>query len=269
MRSLATVLLFVTGCGAGQAPNAGVAPDAAPNVAAPDHPQRRVIDTVFLELRVDDVQTTASQVTAAVSAANGYIADSQVRLSNHTGRWTVRVPSDRLESFLVETRTWGAVLSSRATAEDVTEQFIDVKARQSAKRVEEARLLKLLEEGTGTLADVLAVEQQLQRVREEVESAEGRLRYLEHATTYATVHIDARELIGVSWSSGQPLRSQTSAVFRDSCAVLLLVGRGAVLVVAAMTPWLGVLALFAAPVWWRWRRSRREELVTVEVRAEK
>jgi hypothetical protein len=264
VRSVALVAIVALGCGA-QMPNAHIAP-AGNAPAAPDQPGRKVIDIVFLELRVDSVQTTASQLAAAVATAGGYIADSQVRLSNRTARWTVRVPSERLEPFLAEARSWGVVLSSRATAEDVTEQFIDVEARQKAKRLEEERLLKLLEEGTGSLADVLAVEQQLQRVREEIERTEGRLRYLEHATTFATVHIDARELVGVSWSAGEPLGTQSLRVFRDSWSLLVLCGRGAVLVAAALTPWLGVAAIVLCPVWWLWRRRRQREYVTVDVK---
>src|SRR5262249_12843084 len=147
---------------------------------------RRVIDTVFLELRVTDVSETASQLQAAIAKVKGYVADSQLRPTQHSGRWTVRIPQDALDTFLAEAQQWGVVLSSRTTAEDVTEQFIDVEARQKAKRSEEARLLKLLEEQTGTLTDVLAVEQQLHRVREELEQTDGRVRFLEHATRFAT-----------------------------------------------------------------------------------
>jgi hypothetical protein len=256
--------LALIGCGSQGAPPALMAPAVVAQAGIDGAAPRRVIDTVTLDLRVQNVQDTASQLTSAVSAASGYVADSQVQLSLHTGRWTVQIPSERLESFLAASELWGVVLSSRTTAEDVTEQFIDVEARQAAKRVEEERLLKLLQEGTGSLADVLAVEQQLQRVRQEIEQATGKLRYLEHATRYATVHITAYELPGVTWSDGGPLWKQAGSVFLDSWRVLQLCGRAAVLIVAAITPWLIVATVPLAPAWWYWRR--RYGLVTVEVR---
>jgi hypothetical protein len=230
---------------------------------------RRVIDTVWLDLRVEDVSQTASQLQTALSEVEGYVADSQLRPTQHSGQWTVRIPQDRLESFLTAAQQWGVVLSSRTTAEDVTEQFIDVEARQKAKHVEETRLLKLLEEQAGTLADVLAVEQQLHRVREEIEQADGRMRYLEHATRYATVHVAAHELFGESWSDGRQLGSQAATVFRNSCQALLLCGRAAVLVLAALAPWFALAAVTFGPLWWLWRWRRREKLVTVEVRGTK
>jgi len=103
-------------------------------------------------------------------------------------------------------------------------------------------------------------------VREELEQSDGRLRFLEHATRYATVHIDAHELFREAWSDGRPLGTQAASVFRDSCTALLLCGRMAVLVLAALTPWMGVAAVVVVPTWLIWHWCRRERLVTVEVR---
>ncbi len=250
-------VLLVVGCGG--AANHSVGMVAAAQVAdAGQGLKRKVIETVHLELRVDSVDVVASQLPAAVKDAKGYVADSHVMQSQHTGEWTVRIPNEELPRFLEVAKSWGVLLSQRATAEDVTEQFIDVTARLSAKRVEEERLLKLLTEGTGTLADVLAVEQQLQRVRQEVEQAQGRLKYLEHATTFATVHLRARELLGVGWSDGQPLAAQMGATFRSSVNVLLLMGRGLLLVATAFIPW-AIVAGIPLIVLIRWigRRPRK------------
>ncbi len=249
-------LLVVVGCGASVSPATGMM------AAAQVHPggasvERKVIDTVHLNLRVDSVDTVARQLPNAVDAVKGYIADSQITQSQHSGTWTIRVPSEKLPAFLDVVKPWGVVQSQRTTAEDVTEQFIDVSARLASKRVEEERLLKLLQEGTGTLADILAVEQQLQRVRQEVEQAQGRVRYLEHATQYATVHLSVHELFGVSWSDGQPLSSQVMSVIRSSVNVLLLFGRGLLLVAVALVPWLIVLAL-PLVIAWRWLRRPRQ-----------
>lgn len=241
-------VLLVVGCGG--AANHHVGMVAAAQVAeAGQGIERKVIETVHLELRVDSVDVVATQLPTAVATAKGYVADSHVMQSQHIGEWTVRIPNEELPRFLDVAKSWGVLLSQRATAEDVTEQFIDVTARLSAKKVEEERLLKLLTEGTGTLADVLAVEQQLQRVRQEVEQAQGRIKYLEHATTFATVHIRVQELFGVSWSDGQPLTSQIGVVFRSSINVLLLMARGMVLVAIALIPWLIVASLPMALLW--------------------
>lgn len=250
------VTVLAGGCGAAVSPSAGMMAAAQVAPAGPNI-ERKVIDTVHLNLRVDSVDTIARQLPPTVDAVKGYIADSQITQSFHSGTWTIRIPSPQLPEFLEGVKQWGVVQSQRTTAEDVTEQFIDVTARLASKRVEEERLLKLLQEGTGTLADVLAVEQQLQRVRQEVEQAQGRVRYLEHATEYATVHLTVHELFGVSWADGQPLSAQVTAVVRSSINILLLLARGLVLVTAALIPWLIVLTLPAVIVWRLLRRPRQ------------
>lgn len=256
MRTLCLLLPFlIAGCGAAVPPTVAMVAAAQGDPAGPNI-DRKVIETVHLDLRVDAVDAVARQLPSLVSTAKGYVADSHISASQHGGRWTIRIPAEQLPAFLESVKQYGVVQSQRATAEDVTEQFIDVSARLNAKRVEEERLLKLLEEGTGTLADVLAVEQQLQRVRQEIEQAQGRVRYLEHATQYATVHLTAHELFGVSWSDGQPLGAQIVAVFRSSINVLLLVARGLLIAAAALIPWLIVLSIPTALIW-RWSRRFR------------
>lgn len=205
--------------------------------------ERKVIDNAWLELRVDNLDAVSRQLMAALNDSGGYVVDMHLRYSPSHGRWTVRIPANRLPSFLETARTWGVVLSSRITAEDVTEQFIDVTARVASKRVEEQRLLKLLQERTGGLTDVLAVEQQLQRVRQEIEQAQGRQHFLDNATTFATVHLTASVDVVVTWSAGQPLGTQFAAVFRDSFHVLVKCGRAALLVAAVLLPWMLVLAV--------------------------
>ncbi len=257
-------LLLVVGCGGAASHNLGVV--AAAQAGGEDVGiNRKVIETVHLELRVDSVDGVAGKLPVAVTMAKGYVADSHVMQSFHTGEWTVRIPNEELPRFLDIVKSWGVVLSQRASAEDVTEQFIDVTARLSAKRVEEERLLQLLKEATGTLADVLAVEQQLQRVRQEIEQAQGRIDYLEHATTFATVHLRAQELFGVSWSDGQPLTAQVGTTFRSSVNMLMLLGRGLILIAAALIPWMIVTSI-PLTVMVRWIRRRPRKVSSVGTR---
>src|SRR5207237_684198 len=72
----------------------------------------------------------------------------------------------------------GKLESVNVNAEDVGEEFTDVTARMGNARRLESRLIDLLATRTGKLKDVLDVEQELARVREEIDRYEGRLRYL-------------------------------------------------------------------------------------------
>lgn len=252
-----SVCLALIGCGGTATLPAGVAPAAL--AGQPAGTPRRVIQTFHYELRVREIAATEAAMTAAAARCGGYVAESSVQRSRDWGRWTIRLPVERQQAFLNELPQWGTVLGASTTGEDVSSQWIDVEARIAAKRVEESRLLKLLTESTGTLPDVLAVEQHLQRVREEIEQAERRRASLENATTFSTVQITATAELSFAWSASQPLAAQATTVFRQSCFALMQLVRFVVIALAALLPWL-MLALALVAPWWYRRRVAQARL---------
>ncbi|MBI1345528.1 DUF4349 domain-containing protein [bacterium] len=231
------LMLALGGCAAAMAP-AVPAQNAVPAAPGGKAASRKIIDRVSLDLRVDDLTTFNSQLMAAVSSTDGYLSQSQLRLAQHFGKWTVRVPTERLSEFLVQAQVLGTVLGSHSSAEDVTEQFIDIEARLTTKRVEEERLKTLLTEQTGTLTDVLQVEKELHRVREEIEQAEGRLRSLDDLTQFATVEITATVHAPIGWIPDGSLGQQIVGVFKESCRLLIELLRTGLLIAVAFLPWL-------------------------------
>src|SRR3989475_12535368 len=89
-----------------------------------------------------------------------------------------KIPAERSDEGLNGLTPLGKLESVNVLAEDVGEEFTDVTARMQNSRRLESRLIDLLARGTGKLKDVLDVEQELARGREEIERSEGRLRYL-------------------------------------------------------------------------------------------
>lgn len=254
------VSLAIGGCAAGMAPavpaqNGAQAPAGA---QAPGGQARKIIDRVSLELRVDDLSAFAAHLTAKVQAVDGYLSQSQVRQSYRSGAWTVRVPSARLSEFIAQAQLMGTVLSTQSSAEDVTEQFIDLEARLSTKRIEEERLKTLLTEQTGSLTDVLQVEKELHRVREEIEQAEGRMRALNDLTQFATVEITATVHTPIGWIPEGSLGQQIVGVFRESCRLLIELLRTGLLIVVAFLPWLVASLPLAVVIYWLTRRTSKK-----------
>ena len=69
----------------------------------------------------------------------------------------------------------------------MTEEFFDLEARIKNKKVEEARLVKHLTDSTGKLEDILAVEREISRVRQEIEHMEGRIRLIANLAELTSV----------------------------------------------------------------------------------
>lgn len=163
-----------------------------------------IITTAALSLRVDDVDQATEDIRSLVTSAGGQVSALSVSAgdgSSDAGEssagpasavLTVRVPASALPSLESSIDSLGAVLSRTATADDVTEQAIDLEARLKNLRAEEERLRTFLDR-TDKVSDLLKVEAELSRVRGEIESMDAQLTYLQRQAARATLTITLTE----------------------------------------------------------------------------
>lgn len=168
-----------------------------------------------------------------------------------SARWTIRIPVETFETFLVEVARLGELERNTRTSQDVSEQFYDIEARVKNKQVEEAQLLKLLEERTGALEDVLKVEAELSRVRGEIEQHQGRLRVLTNLTALTTVTLSIRER-----DTFQPpppvvasFPTRVSRTFEASLRRLIEFGQEVILLLVSWVVWIPLLLLGVLVSW--------------------
>jgi len=233
-----------------EAPTAGEAvakavSDAAP---APLTQPRKIIYTGEVTLVCEDLDKTAEQLEAKIAEFGGYLGNvsrSGVRGSAREGSWTARIPSAKFDTFVKALPSLGELQSSSRHAEDVSEEFYDVQARLKNKQLEEARLLDLLQKATGRLTEVLTVEKELMRVREEIERIQGRLRFLSNQTDLSTITITLREVKNFVPEGPPTLATQLSRSFSSSTTALKDFLVGVLVALVALLPWTVPLALLA------------------------
>lgn len=208
-------------------------------------------------VEIDSLEIALGQVRALADRVGGYIANSQLQSGDNQIRSAtieIKVPAARFDALVAGLTPLGKVEYVNISAQDVGEEFSDVTARVANSRRLESRLIELLATRTGKLSDVLEIERELARVREEIERMEGRLRYLRaHVATSSlsvTIHEKA-PLVGEQGSGGV-----IGEAFRQAW-------RNFVNFVAGLIASLGVLlpvgALIVAGLWllrklWRARR---------------
>jgi hypothetical protein len=105
----------------------------------------------------------------------------------------LRIPSERFDEAVNGLAPIGKLESVNVSVQDVGEEYVDVQARVANARRLEQRLVELLATRTGKLADVLTVERELARVREQIERYEGRMRYLRTRASISTLSIGIHE----------------------------------------------------------------------------
>ena len=237
------------------APEAKFAADTASRV--PAAAQRRIIYTADLTLIVPDLGVWEQSLRALIKSHGGYLAGSTMGgepEESRVGTWEIRIPVARFQPFLQEVQQQAEVRQIKTDSEDVSEEFFDLEARLKNKRVEEQRLIAHLQRSTALLQDILAVEKELSRVREEIERMEGRLRFLSNKTELTTITLTATERRGYTPPANPGIGSQIALTFGESLRQLGLLGRGLLLGVVAVTPWIFVLALIATPLFLVLRR---------------
>ena len=173
--------------------------------------------------------------------------------------WVARIPVDRYSGFLASVSGLGFAESRREDAKDVTDEFVDVEARiRNSKKLEE-RIITLLDERTGKISDVLEIERELARVREEIERMEGRLRLLADQSALATVTIQCREEREYEPPTAPTLGSRIRKSWENSLNSMQTVAESLLVATVAIAPWLGVLAvpvILIVAIFKRRRRNR-------------
>lgn len=186
---------------------AQTAPSRAPNPSSPDRATSattaaaEVAPSMLIRMgaasiEVDKLDPAIIKVRQLATQLGGYIANSSIsggRDQVRSATLELKIPAARYDQAIGGLGGIGKVESVNTTVEDVGEEYVDISARvTNAKRLEE-RLVNLLATRTGKLEDVLAVERELARVREEIERYEGRMRFLRTRAAVSTLSITVHE----------------------------------------------------------------------------
>jgi hypothetical protein len=155
-----------------------------------------IIRTGQVSIEVDSIDRAVAEVRTLAKSFGGYVGSSSIQRGTENARTAtlvVDVPEERLDGVLGQLNPIGRVESVNVTARDVGEEYVDFEARVANSRREEQQLALLLATRTGKLKDVLDLEQELARVRGEIEHYEGHLRYLKAHATMSTLDVTVHE----------------------------------------------------------------------------
>lgn len=167
---------------------------------------RKVIQNKSIVMETLEFEKVTKDIESLTNQYFGYVETSEVfgkeinNKSNYNTRnayYTLRIPSEKLNEFTEELRNIGNIIHEQVYKEDVTTQYIDLQARINSLKVQEKRLLELLEKGA-QLKDILEIENQLSTVRYEIETKTATQINLENLINFGTIKLEIREVVEVS-----------------------------------------------------------------------
>ncbi len=219
---------------------------------------RKIIRNASVDLETTDFEKSLEAVRKGARDAGGYVESSSLYTPNgdRSAELTLRIPAEKYSAFLSVLGETGSVTRTEESTEDVTTQHIDVTARLKSLKAQEERLLALLEE-SGTLEELIALQDRLSDVQYQIESYTAQLEALDDRIDYATVRVwieEVRRYTPIEPSFGE----QIGEAFRD---MVESIGDGAedfVLWLIRALPALVILAVIALLIIWIVKRSVRK-----------
>lgn len=276
--ALTMTMLVLTGCGSSYSDfnkdsgyfesypeaiegNYGWDADAAWDVDTPMEPTdpdfepadtaRKIIKNGSLRIETLEFDKFIFEFEASVSANGGYIESSSQNgnslgySSYRSANYTVRVPSDKYETFLNQIGELGTVTQSDTSTDDVTLQYVDIEARLKALTAERDSFMALMERAE-TIYEILEIQSYLTDVNYKIESYTAQLNTLKSLVSYSTINVTVREVERVSAPEPKTVWERISANLDEN---LYNIGEGfkdIFVAIVSSSPYLLILIVFAA-----------------------
>ena len=207
-----------------------------------------VITTGHATVHTEDPATAAEEFTTAVTEAGGRIeaVDRSSHLDSPLAVVTARVPAEEFAAVLATLDRYGEVLSQSTQASDVTQQKVDLEARQAALQASIDRLTGLMAEAD-TVEDLLRAEESLTQRQADLDSLTAQLDHLDDQVAMSTLQVTF---------TGESEGWRPPSVFERAWDAFVASLESTLIVSMALLPWLAIAAVVVGLVLLALRRRR-------------
>ncbi len=152
---------------------------------------KKIIKDGSISIKVKNVEAAKKRMDAIIKSYDAYyenesFENNEAKVSYHL---KIRVPAKQFEVFLkASEKGEGEIVFKNIDARDVTEEYVDGEIRLTSKKLFRNCYNQLLEKA-GKVDDILAIEENIRTLQEEIESQEGQLKFLDDQITYSTLDV--------------------------------------------------------------------------------
>ncbi len=208
--------------------------------------QRMIVYNAQISLETKDIKNALAKIRSVAEGSGGYVAGSSQK--DNRAQLTLRVPANKFQAVIQDIESHGKVLDERTTSDDITERYIDLKARLENLQKQEIRLREILGIAR-TVDEVLKVEGELGRIRGQIESLQGQMNYLERNVAMALIVVSITEPPPLFTPSGMNWNEVLDTALRGLFGVL----RGMIVLVVSLLP----LIVIGIPLYLLYRKKRK------------
>ncbi|MED3782613.1 DUF4349 domain-containing protein [Heyndrickxia sporothermodurans] len=231
---------------------------------------RMVIYNASLDMEVKKIAHVQDQINKIVVEMGGYTIQQNMNQNSEERQessLTVRIPQDHFQAFLDKVKKLGVRTENQhISGQDVTEEYVDLKARLKSKQVAEKRLIHFMNEAKDTKT-LLEISNELAKVQEEIESIQGQMKYLENQTSLSTVTITLFEnKVVVPGLEKDQLNTweKTKKQFMNSINFIVSFISGLFVFIVGYLPVIVILGLIGVVITLIWRKAKKKSDNTVD-----
>ena len=211
------ILLFAISCQSNSEKNISAAPDGymeteepSPRQSTPNYEQksraessavpikRKIIKTAEVRMEVKNLAKSSKDVQALVERYNGFVSNLNMANSNYelSAQISLKVPAKDFQTLLDSIKKQAIFLNyERIHTDDVTEEYVDIQTRLKTKKEVRDRYIDILRNKAKNVKDILMAEDKIRVIQEEIEAAEGRLKFLSTNVSLSTVSVELYQKI--------------------------------------------------------------------------
>jgi len=158
----------------------------------------KIIKSAEVKYKVKHVKIATNQINVLVQKFNGYVSDQRFQNNAYQieNRFVIKVPEQYFGVLMDSLKQVAEFVDyENITTQDVTEEYIDLQSRLKTKLEIKERYETILRQRAKTVKDILAAEEKLGIIQEEIEATQGRLHYLTNKVSFSTIQVDLYETV--------------------------------------------------------------------------
>lgn len=202
--------------------NSATNPMTADAVISSEISDNKIIKIGSLNLKVSSADSAAERIAQIAIDNGGEVFSSNFSQSSKnikSGTIRIKVPVNNFEKTFAEIKTVATLVVRESTSgTDVTMEYVDLQIQIKNKQAEEQSFLAILDRA-GRIEDVLAVTREVAGVRNEIESMQGQMKFLESQTDKSSIDVSLTEDENItftdSWRPWQTIKESFNALLRD------------------------------------------------------
>lgn len=157
----------------------------------PQTDKKKIIKDGSMSIRTENIAEAKKHIDTILNKIDGYYEkeEAENNANEISHQLMIRVPAIHFDKLIIALENGGNnIINKSIQARDITEEYVDIQSRLAHKRDYLQRYRELLTKAQN-IDDIVTVENSIRALEEEIESKEGRLRYLDDQVAYSTLHI--------------------------------------------------------------------------------